>query len=65
MKTSVLRVQLHTVFLHSLLVSGLLQVGLCLKLLMQGVAMILRNDLARKRVFANPEVKLLLPTHVS
>lgn len=64
MKTSVLRVQLHTVILHSLLVYGLLQVGLRLKLLMQGVAMILRTNLACERVFANPEVKLLLPTHV-
>uniref|UniRef100_A0A8C5DBJ5 Gypsy retrotransposon integrase-like protein 1 n=1 Tax=Gouania willdenowi TaxID=441366 RepID=A0A8C5DBJ5_GOUWI len=53
---NVLRAPLHTVFLRSPLVSGSVQIGLRAKLPVQGVGMILGNDLAGEKVFSNPEV---------
>ena len=51
-----LRAPLHSVFLRSPLVSGLVQVGTRASLPVGGVAMILGNDLAGEKVFPTPEV---------
>uniref|UniRef100_A0A669CU45 Gypsy retrotransposon integrase-like protein 1 n=1 Tax=Oreochromis niloticus TaxID=8128 RepID=A0A669CU45_ORENI len=55
-KMDVLRVPLHNVFLQSLLVSGLLTVGVRDHFPVPGVAMILGNDLANGKVFSAPRV---------
>ncbi|KAL3979168.1 gamma-glutamyltranspeptidase / glutathione hydrolase / leukotriene-C4 hydrolase [Sarotherodon galilaeus] len=55
-KMSVLRASLHRVFLQSPLVSGPVTVGVRARLPVQGVTMILGNDLANGKVFPIPEV---------
>ena len=55
-KMSFLRAPLHNVFLRSPLVSGPVKVGLRARLPVHGVALILGNDLAGKKVFPSPEV---------
>lgn len=55
-KMSVLRAPLHTVFLRSPLVSGPVKIGTRPRLPVRGVALILGNDLAGKKVFPTPEV---------
>uniref|UniRef100_A0A8P4KNJ7 Gypsy retrotransposon integrase-like protein 1 n=1 Tax=Dicentrarchus labrax TaxID=13489 RepID=A0A8P4KNJ7_DICLA len=55
-KMSTVRAPLHTVFLRSPLISGPMSFGLRTRLPVRGVAMILGNDLAGKKVFPTPEV---------
>lgn len=55
-KMSVLRAPLHTVYLRSPLVSGPVKLGVCSCLPVEGIALILGNDLAGDKVFPMPEV---------
>ncbi len=47
---------MHAVFLRSPLVTGTVKIATCSRLQVQGVALILCNDLAGKKVFPTPEV---------
>ncbi len=51
-----IKVPLHTVFLTSDLVSGLVKVGVRSRLPVEGVSLILGNDLAGGKVFPHPIV---------
>ena len=53
----IVSVPLHTIYLKSDLVSGAVVVGLCPTLPIEGVALILGNDLAGKRVI--PELQVV------
>ena len=51
-----MKVPLHTVYLHSSVVSGCVNVAVCSQLPVKGVYFILGNDLAGGKVFSLPEV---------
>ncbi|XP_049912636.1 uncharacterized protein LOC126397732 [Epinephelus moara] len=55
-KMSTVRAPLHSVFLRSPLVTGPVKLGLRSRLPIQGVDLILGNDLAGKKIFPTPEV---------
>lgn len=52
----VLRVPLHTVYLRSDIVTGLVKVAVCTQLPLKRIYLILVNDLAGTKVFCLPEV---------
>ncbi len=53
---TVIKVPLHNVFLQSSICSGFVKLAVCAELPVEGVSLILGNDLAGKRVFCLPEV---------